>query len=220
MILALVGQKGGTGKSTLAISLAGELMARGGSVLLVDADTKNRTSLRAAAIAQEEGRAHPMTVGMDAEELCRVNGVPRLAKAYTHVVIDAPGRSGAELTAPLMVADLALFPSAPTTADAGVFEDMLELCAPIRRKNTGLRLAVVLTKLLSRTTLAQGKAAASVYAPTGLDVLRSRTFTRAAWQRCLDVGVGVGQHAPHSPAAGELRSILREVLTLHRRKTQ
>lgn len=218
MILALCGIKGGTGKSTLAISIASELASRGRSVLLVDADTKNRTSLRAAAMAEEAGRIHPVVLGMAAEEMARAAGVPRLSRAYEHVVIDAPGRSGVDLTAPLMVADVALFPSAPTTADAGVFEEQLEASWPARVGNKRLRCAVVLTKLLPRTSIAQGTEADEVFNPTGLTVLRARTFTRLAWQRCLDVGVGVAQHAPKSTAAEELRAVVREAFAFMRRK--
>jgi chromosome partitioning protein len=218
VIIALVGQKGGTGKSTLAISLACELQARGRGVLLVDADTKNRTSLRSAAIADREGREHPPVCGMDAQELSKKSGVPTLARAYQDIIIDAPGRSGPDLTAPLMVADVALFPAAPTTADAGVFEEQLEESAAARRSNRHLVLGIVLCKLLPRTAIADPKEAAEVFRPTGLRVFRARTFTRIAWQRCLDVGVGVAQHAPGSPAADELRAVLAEALHLNRRK--
>lgn len=216
MVLALAGQKGGCGKSTLAISIAGELFARGKSVLLLDADTKNRTSLRSAEIAKGEGRAHPQTMAMAADELCRKTGVPTLASAYEFIIIDAPGRSGPDLTAPLLVADVALFPSAPTTADAGVFEEQLEAIGPVRRQNRRLALAIVLSKLLPRTGISQGTEADEVFASTRLPVFKARTFTRFAWQRCLDVGVGVAQHSPKSAAADELRAIVAELLSFNR----
>lgn len=212
MIAALLGVKGGVGKSTLAVSFAGELFAQGRSVLLVDADSKNRTCLRAAAMAEERGRAHPTTIGMPAEEMCR--GIPRLARGYEWVIIDAPGRGGADLTAPVMVSDLALFPSAPTTADAGVYEEQLEAIAPALRANKRVRLAIVLSKLLSRTRLSREGEADEVFAPTGLKVLRARTHTRLAWQRCLDVGLGVTQHAKASAAAEELRALLAEIVRM------
>lgn len=217
MVIAAVGGKGGTGKSTLAISLASELLARGRSVLLIDSDLRNQTSLRASVMAKQQGRLAPTTYAMGAEELCKASGVPRLKRDYDVVVIDAPGRTGVDLTAPLMVSDIGLFPSAPTTADAGVFESQLELLAPVRYANKGLRLAIVLTKLLSRTSLSDGTEAQGVFAPTGLRVLQSRTFTRVAWQRCLDVGVGVAQHAPKSRAADELRALVNELMRLRRK---
>lgn len=217
MVLALVGQKGGTGKSTLAISIAGEFLARGKGVLLLDADTKNRTSFRSAATARKEGRAHPQTMEIAAEDLARPMGVPTLARGYEFIIIDAPGRSGPGLTAPLMVADVALFPSAPTTADAGVFEEQLEAAAPIQRSNPALRMAIVLTKLLPRTGISQGREADEVFSATKLPVFKARTFTRFAWQRCLDVGVGVAQHSPKSVAADELRAIVDELLRYRRK---
>lgn len=66
MIIAFAGQKGGAGKSTLAIATACELHARGYRVLLVDADPQG-SARTFAAVAAEGGYPSPTVVSMGAE---------------------------------------------------------------------------------------------------------------------------------------------------------
>jgi chromosome partitioning protein len=62
---AFAGQKGGAGKSTMAIAVAAELMARGSKVLLVDADPQG-TATTWTEVAAEAGHATPTLVAMGA----------------------------------------------------------------------------------------------------------------------------------------------------------
>lgn len=65
MILALAGQKGGAGKSTLAVCLAVEALARGQRVLLVDADPQG-TARTWAEVAAEAQHPTPTAITMGA----------------------------------------------------------------------------------------------------------------------------------------------------------
>ena len=65
MIVACVGQKGGIGKSTIAIALAAEGVARGRTVLLVDGD-RQATVRTWAATAAEHDHPVPTVIAMDA----------------------------------------------------------------------------------------------------------------------------------------------------------
>ena len=53
-IIAVVNQKGGPGKSTVAMVLAGTLGRRGSKVLVVDADSEQGSATRWAASASDE----------------------------------------------------------------------------------------------------------------------------------------------------------------------
>jgi chromosome partitioning protein len=85
-ILAFAGQKGGTGKTTLAVNVAAELVERGASVLLVDADPQG-SSRTWAAVAVEAGNQAPTAVAMGST-MHKPDQLPRLATAYEWTIID------------------------------------------------------------------------------------------------------------------------------------
>jgi chromosome partitioning protein len=87
MIISVQNQKGGVGKTTLAIHVSHALVKRGGSCLLVDADPQG--SVRNWAAAREEEPPFQV-VGLDRPTIHR--DLPSIAKNYDYVVIDGPPR--------------------------------------------------------------------------------------------------------------------------------
>jgi len=210
MLLSLVSQKGGVGKSTLAISLAWELMLRGQKVLLADADPQE-TCLDACARAEQEGRPTPHCVRFG-EDLHRV--LPGMARLYNWTVVDTPGRIGKVSRAALAVADVALVPVRPSGPDAWALDSTLALIDEAKAAQPRLRAAVVLTQV-RRTRLA-AKAREAMEA-VSLPLFRSHTMNRTAWEWAIYRGMGVTQHEPKGEAANELRSILAELQRFVRR---
>lgn len=216
MILALVSQKGGVGKSTLAVSIAWELQARGARVLAVDADPQG--TLRVTGeVAAELGLKAPSIVALG-KDLYRPDQLPQLAKAFDHVVIDTPGRLGDVQRAALMVADVALVPVGQSAADTWGVTETLEVVKQAQILRPELRAVLVLTRKLPRTAL--GRAARDVLAGAGLPLLTAETTLRVAWQEALAAGAGVAQYAPQDAAALELRDLVDELVALHSSATE
>jgi len=117
LIVALVNQKGGAGKTTVAVNLAAEWLRAGRRVLLVDADPQG-TARTWRAVAGELGEPAPDVVTMGAE-LWEPERLPRLARSYERVVIDCPPRMNEVQRAALAVADVAVVPSGPGQATLG-----------------------------------------------------------------------------------------------------
>jgi chromosome partitioning protein len=217
MRIALVSQKGGVSKSTLAVSLAWEFHERGKRVLLVDADPQ-ATCRDALARAEQRGRHGPTVVGMGAE-LYRKEQLPRLAQGFDHVILDTPGRVGDVQRAALLVADVALVPVSPSGPDAWALEQTLQAIEEARKGVSSLKAALIITRQIPRSTIAaQARAALEDLGRSfGVPVFRAGTHNRTAWAEASTEGMGVAQHAPRSVAAEELRAVVLELEQFQRK---
>lgn len=111
--------KGGTGKSTVAVSLAVELHRRGHRVMIADGDDLQRTSATWSDVAAERalnaaGLSAPLVVcfgdELDSE-------LPELADGFDVVLIDLPGRLTRRITHAYGICDLVLVPCGPGAPD-------------------------------------------------------------------------------------------------------
>ncbi len=211
MIISLVSQKGGVGKSTLALSIAWELQARGSRVLIVDTDPQG-TSRRLGELAAARRLAGPTTIvlGSGFEQ---PNQLPRLANSFDHIVIDTPGQL-TELTKPLLeVSDIMLIPTRPSLADMWGNEDLITIVTTAKRTVCpDLHAAVVLSQTNPKTVLY--KKVRDRTKKYSLPTFRAETTSRVAWQETLFSGQGVAQQSPNDRAAQELRAIVNELLAL------
>src|SRR4051812_12248040 len=117
VVIACAGQKGGTGKSAVARTIAAERAGEGDSVVLVDLDTGQHTSADWVAARESNGfmpGIQAFVVDPDEEPDFRLQ---ELAADFKLVLLDAPGWSDERTLALALAADLVVVPTGPGPDD-------------------------------------------------------------------------------------------------------
>ncbi|HEX8421456.1 MAG TPA: ParA family partition ATPase [Sphingomonas sp.] len=207
MIVALLNQKGGVGKTTLALHLAGEWARRGARVTLVDADPQG------SALDWSEARAYG-----DAPRLFGVVGLARdtlhreaaeLATTADVVVIDGPPRVASLMRSALLAADLVLIPVQPSPLDGWASAEMVALLGEARVFRPDLAARFVLNRCPARATIVRTTGDA-------LDVADPPSMASRIGQRIIFAeAIGTGRLAfeidPASAAGGEITALAYEI---------
>jgi chromosome partitioning protein len=204
-IIALIGNKGGAGKTTLCINLASGLLRQSSTVLL-DADPQ-RSSLQWRNIAGRDDLVEVVDAVDDVQLMAQ-----QYRDDYDCLVIDCPPSVQSEQTRQaLSCSDIAVIPVLPSPLDlwASVYvEQELEW---VRSINPGIRPLLVVNQLEPRTRLSRlmHDALAEIEIPAADTSIRRRMVYRNAMlegRSVLDAG------AAAADAANEIRQLIEELV--------
>ena len=210
MIVVVAAEKGGTGKSTLAVHLAGWSVRAGKDSILVDADRQGTASIWVETRADLE-REVPAVVQQFGRGLRR--NVRDLSRRYDEVVVDMGSGDAQGIEALMRVADLIVVPVQPNGWDVWTVELLDDLAADALEVNENLRVAVVLNRASPH--------GASLDVPAAQDVLKRFEYVedsglivreRAAIRRATPHGMLVDEYVPSDEnATRELGEVYRLV---------
>ncbi len=202
-VIGLVQVKGGSGRSTIATSLAGEL-ARENTVTLIDCDLPQGTAASWAALREQVGLTSA-TAANYRELLARVE---RFGHS-DYIVVDGPPRIAEMVRAVLLVSDLALVPLNATHAEIWSTQDLLPILTEAGKATKRRTVRIVWTRYRGYLVRAQELSREATKA-LGLRALESRLGYRSAYAEAL----GAGQTAAELSdplARNEVQALVAEV---------
>ncbi|HEY9825088.1 MAG TPA: ParA family partition ATPase [Stenomitos sp.] len=207
MIIAFQSQKGGCGKTTLALHVAHCLSLRDGPLLLVDADPQG--SARDWAAARQDPLPFSV-VGLDRPTIHR--DLPDISKNYAHVIIDGPPRTTDLARSAIAAADLVIIPVQPSPLDVWATAAVIDLIKECSVFKENLKSAFLVNRKIVNTAI--GRDVTEALAGYGLPVMKAKICQRVAFAECIASGQSVLETDPNGQAAKEIKSLTNELLEL------
>lgn len=200
-VLTIAQQKGGSGKTTLAVNLAVAFHKAGQRVALLDTDPQGSLGRwfmtrreRLGDAGMEFSTASAWGVGYECEKLRKTNDI---------VIIDTPPKIDSDLRPALREADLILVPVSSSHVDLWATDGVLDLAARVGKPSV-----IILNRCKTGTRLVEEIAAAA--ALLNPDVATSRLGQRTVFAETLGHGLGVVDHG-RSPARTEVEALAAEL---------
>ena len=205
MILSILNQKGGTGKTTVAVNLAVMYARDGGKVLLVDADSQG--SAKAWASIRPDRLAKIETVEITTPDISRE--IERLRKGHDVIIIDGGGRVTATARACVLVSDFILIPTMVSTPDVLATQHFFDAVIIEAAKIRPVAGAIVCTMVKQGTVF--NTSGQEQIKKMGYPVLDMVICHRIVYQEAFSEGKGVIEYEPDGKATEEIKRLYKEI---------
>ncbi len=206
-VVALVTQKGGSGKTTLAASLSVVAQEAGEEVVVIDMDRQQSLS----HWNERRAREVPKVVTADPQDLTR--GLHGLEEAgFTLAVIDTAGMDQAQTGAAMRAADACLVPVQTSMLD---LESCMVTARRLRQMKKPFRFVINAAEPGAKNARNEEtrRALEGLFDDASL-VARREVARRMDHRDAIAEGLGVSEHAPGGKAAKEIRALWGELVEL------
>ncbi len=202
MIISILNQKGGSGKTTLAVNIAREYTIRTMKTLLVDSDSQGSAQ-----------RWHERSNGDLIDMTCLPmntldKDVVKFKDRYERIIIDGVPRISPITIAAIKASDIILIPVQPSPYDVWAAEDLVRNVKDrIEMTDGKTKAAFIISRKIKGTNIGR-----DVYAKLEqfeLPVFQSLTYQRVEYIKTAEYGQTVIEH--HGEGAREICSIVNEL---------
>lgn len=205
MIIGVLNQKGGVGKTTLSVNLAACLARPGKRVLLIDADPQG-SSLDWAAARQED----PLfsVVGLPRPSIHKELGT--IGDGYDHIVIDGPPRVTDLARSAIMASDVVLIPVQPSPYDIWAADEVVKLIEEARHFKENLKSVFVINRKIANTAI--GRDVREALGSYEIPSLNASITQRVAFAEAAAVGKAIYEQDNDGIASQEVQAISDELM--------
>ena len=208
-VIAVANQKGGVGKTTLAMNMAAGLTRRG-SCIVVDADPQ-RSAIMWIELS-DSLRKFPANVVPAEDELKKQ--IIQLQTEFDYIIIDCPPeiKSGSIIDA-MEISQVLLVPLLPSPMDLWASTRIEKLIKRVQKKNPMILAFIVLNQIEPRSAMSRGMDEA--LQEIDIPVLRNRLGRRASYRTAALEGCSVYDLGFRGRVASEeIEGVIDEVLSL------
>ncbi len=206
-VITVAQQKGGAGKTTVTVHLALALAALGEKTAVIDIDPQGSLShwfrLRQASLG-------PGKTGLVVTDVhgWRVSGeIDRLARECKYILVDSPPHAQTEAKAAIRAAHLVVIPVQASPLDLWATKPTVDIA-----KDAKVPVMLLLNRLPIKSPLQEE--AERVLGEMGVPVAHARIGNRIGFATSMSEGRGIGELAPKSAGAREMRNLALEVVEM------
>ncbi|CDO40651.1 ParA family partition ATPase [Bartonella henselae] len=207
MIIGLLNQKGGVGKTTLSVNLAASFARTGARVLLIDVDPQGSALDWAAA---REGASLFPVVGLPRATVHKE--ITQIGHNYDHIIIDGPPRVTDLARSALMASDFVLIPVQPSPYDIWAADGIVKLIDEARVYKENLKSAFVINRKIVNTAIGRDVGEALGVYP--VHVLSANVAQRVIFAEAATQGKTVYEVDKQGLAAAEIEAVAAEIKEL------
>ncbi|XKH61903.1 AAA family ATPase (plasmid) [Halomonas sediminis] len=204
MILGVLNQKGGVGKTTLSVNIAASLARTGARVLLIDADP--------------QGSALDWAAARESDPLFAVVGLPRpsihkelpvVGEGYDHIVIDGPPRVTELARSAIMASDVVLIPVQPSPYDIWAADEVVKLIQEASIFKENLKSVFVINRKIANTAI--GRDVREALEAYELPTLDASVIQRVVFAEAAAVGKAIYEQDRNGVASQEIEAVVAEL---------
>ncbi|WP_339057744.1 ParA family partition ATPase [Candidatus Regiella endosymbiont of Tuberolachnus salignus] len=204
MIISVLNQKGGVGKTTLSVNISASLTRMDNRVLLIDADPQGSSLNWATA---REDKPLFTVIGLPRKTIHKE--VAEISKGFDYVIIDGPPRVTDLARSAIMAADLVLIPVQPSPYDVWAAEEVVTLINEARIYKEKLKSAFVVNRKIANTAI--GRDVGEALSEYNTPVLRGCVTQRVIFAEAAAKGCAVYEMDAQGPAAKEIDNLVNEI---------
>ena len=209
MIISILNQKGGVGKTTLSIHISSTLALAGKKVLLIDADVQ-----RSALDWASSRNSDPIfsVVGISTNTIHKE--IQLLKQNYDFIIIDGPPRVYDVARSAIAASDVIIIPVQPSPYDVWSAKEVVDLIKEVREPlqvYKKIKAAFIINRKISNSVIGRDVVEA-LEQYSDISVLKSTITQRVSYAETASRGTSTIEEDPESNAGKEIRNLTEEII--------